>query len=274
MVRAKSQITAAGGAPGHVVMTAETLEATRVTDSIVQVQSTAVGRKSAPRVIDPTQSAGPFTHEVVASLLDRPTELCVIDLGAGPGNFTAYLERAGYRVVAIDIDEEDYRRAGHATAPFIVANLDEVLPQLMDDGIGGVVAIEILEHLESPLRLIRSVADVLVNDGWLIVTTPNVSSLSSKLELIVRGNEFGFRDDDFDLNGHISPISLKQLTRIGSRVGLEIERVTYNVGRIPVPRLRRRFLLRSDWARCELLGESLIVKFRKRRAPLSSFNRG
>lgn len=229
---------------------------------------------SAPGLIDPTLHAGPFTHEIVASLLDPPNEMFVIDLGAGTGNFTAYLERAGYQAVAIDIDEADYRTAGHATAPFIAANLDEALPEFMGYRIGGAVAIEILEHLESPLRLIRSIADVLVPDGWLIVTTPNVSSLSSKLEFLIRGNDYLFSDADFALNGHINPISLKQLARIGSRVGLNIERVTYNAGRIPLPRLRRRLALRSERARCELLGDSLIVKLRKRGAALSSFSRG
>lgn len=227
-----------------------------------------------PDLIDPTHSAAPFTHEVVASLLDAPNDRWVLDLGAGPGNFTAHLQRAGYRVIAVDIDEDDYRRAGHATAPFITANLDEAFPESLGGDIGGAVAIEILEHLENPLRLVRSVADMLVDGGWLIVTTPNVSSLSSKLELMIRGNDFGFGDEDFELNGHISPISLTQLTRIGSRVGLQIERVTYNAGRIPLPRLRRRLPLRSERARCALLGESLIVKFRKRGVPLSSFNRG
>jgi len=224
-------------------------------------------------IIDPTHSAGPFTHEVVASLLDPPADLTVMDLGAGPGNFTAYLHDAGYPVVAVDIDEDDYRQAGHSSAPFVEANLDEGLPDLSGP-VGGAVAIEVIEHLENPLRFMRQVAAVLVDGGWLIVTTPNVLSLSSKLEFMVRGHDFGFSDHDYRANGHISPVSLRQLERIAARVGFSVEAVTYNVGRIPLPRVRQRVPLRGKWARTELLGESLIMKFRKQADEATPFTRG
>ncbi len=226
-----------------------------------------------PRLIDPTHSASACTHEVVASLLDPPNELTVLDLGAGPGNFTAYLHNAGYAVVAVDIDEEDYRRAGHSSAPFLEANLDEALPEFAGP-VGGAVAIEVVEHLENPLRFIRSIADVLPDGGWLIVTTPNVLSISSKLELMVRNHHFEFSDESYRTNGHISPVSLHQLERIAGRVGLRVEAVTYNVGRIPLPRIRQRVQLRDSWARSRMLGESLIVKLRKQANAAVPFNRG
>ncbi len=224
-------------------------------------------------MIDPLHSAGPFTHEIVASLLDPPGENIVVDLGAGPGNFTAHLEQSGYNVIAVDIDEDDYREARHSSAPFLIGNLDESLPELPGP-LGGVVAIEIIEHLESPLGFIRAIADALVDGGWLILTTPNVLSISSRLEFLVRGNDFQFSDVDYRTNGHISPVSVKQLERIGERVGLMMEAITYNVGRIPFPHLRQRVLLKSDWARSQLLGESLIVKLRKRQDSAKPFTRG
>lgn len=224
-------------------------------------------------MIDPLHSAGPFTHELVASLLDPPDERIVVDLGAGPGNFTAYLQQSGYNVIAVDVDEDDYREAKHSSAPFLVADLDESLPDLPGP-LGGVVAIEVIEHLESPLRFMRAITEALVVGGWMVVTTPNVLSISSRLEFLVRGHEFQFNDRDYRTNGHISPVSIKQLERIASRVGLTIEATTYNVGRIPLPRLRRRVMLRGDWARSQLLGESLIVKLRKHQGSAKPFTRG
>jgi len=229
--------------------------------------------EDAARTIDPTHSAGPRTHETVAALLDPPDGKFVLDLGAGPGNFTAYLEQLGYSVIAIDIDERDYRDAGHARAPFVASNLDEPLPALPGP-LQGAVAIEVIEHLENPLGLVRSIAERLESGGWLIVTTPNVLSLSSRLELLIRGHDFQFSDEDYRANGHISPVSLLQLRRIGRRVGLTTERVTYNVGRIPLPRLRQRVMLRGNWACSELLGESLIIKFRKQTGVAEAFTRG
>ena len=152
----------------------------------------SLGHEGDTALIDPLHSAGPYTHEIVASLLDPPDEKIVIDLGAGPGNFTAYLEISGHNVIAVDIDESDYRAAGHSSAPFLVADLDESLPAV-PGVLGGAIAIEIIEHLESPLRFIRMIAEALVDGGWLIITTPNVSSFSSRLECVVRGHRFSIQ---------------------------------------------------------------------------------
>jgi len=223
--------------------------------------------------IDPARSAGPHTHEVVASILDPPRKHAVVDFGAGYGNFTAYLEMAGYPTIAVDIDRGDYQRSGHSSAPFVWANLDDALPDLPLP-IDGAVGIEVIEHLENPLRFLRQVADLLPDGGWFVVTTPNILSLSSRLEFLVRGKEFGFSDLDYETNGHISPVSLTQLRRLGTRVGLRVEVVTYNVGRIPLPKVRRRVELGGRWSRSELLGESLIVKFRKVEDAVRPFTRG
>ena len=225
------------------------------------------------RLINPMGSAGPYTHEVVTSLLDPPNDLPVLDLGAGTGNFTAFLLDSGYRVVALDIDAEGYRNSGRSSAPFCEVDLDDELP-VRPNTLGGVVAIEVLEHLENPLRLVRSVAASLVDNGWLIITTPNVTSLSSRLELLVRGHEWGFDELSYRTNGHISPVSLTQLERLASRCGLIIEAQTYNVGRLPIPRLRQRIQLPSRWGRSRLLGESLILKLRRRGDVPVTFVRG
>lgn len=232
-----------------------------------------MSKPDAPRCIDPTTGAGIYTHEVVATLLDPPNGLPVLDLGAGIGNFTAFLDGAGYRVTAVDIDKDDYERAGLSSAPFLASNLDEGLPS-MEGPIGGVVAIEIIEHLENPLRLVREVAEVLVDGGWFIVTTPNISSVGSQLERMVRGHDSGFDDYSYSANGHISPVSLTQLERMGARVGLVVETATYNVGKLPIPKLRQRYPLSSGWARSSRFGDSLIVKFRRSGDVPASFVRG
>lgn len=207
----------------------------------------------------------------MASLLDPPGSGLVVDLGAGPGNFTALLASREYRVLAIDIDETDYAAAGHSSAPFRPADLDEGLPDLGEQ-VEGAVAVEVLEHLENPMRLVRSVASQLAQEGWFIITTPNVASLSAVLEQTVRGHLFQFDDAAYYRNGHVSPVSLTQVRRLAERCGLKVEAVTYNVGRIPLPRLRRSLALRRRWARNALLGEALIVKLRKK-GPSIEFKR-
>jgi SAM-dependent methyltransferase len=208
----------------------------------------------------------------VASLLDPPNARPVADLGAGKGNFTAHLASVGYRAVAFDIDALDYSRAGHSRAPFVVADLQRGLP-VRSSSLAGVVCIETLEHLEGPLPTIREMARVVATGGFIILTTPNVLSLGSRLELLVRRHHEDFDDYCYEGNGHISPVSLTQIQRMASRLGLSVEEETYNVGRLPLPRLHQIPLHALRWRR-SALGETLIVKLRKTREAANDYMRG
>jgi 2-polyprenyl-3-methyl-5-hydroxy-6-metoxy-1,4-benzoquinol methylase len=223
-------------------------------------------------LIDPTAGAAINVHEIVAALLDPPSQLPVLDVGAGTGNFTAYLTSCGYETIAVDIDPVDYRNAGYCGAPFIEANLDEELPVPLESA-SGCVAIEVLEHLEGPLLTLRRMAGAVTIGGFVIVTTPNIMSWTSRLELVVRGHHELFGNYEYETNGHISPLSLTEIVRMGDRLALRPEAVTYNVGRLPIPRLHR-YPLTAAGFRVQALGECLIVKFRKTGPVLSDYERG
>jgi len=224
----------------------------------------------AEELIDPAGGAGVNTHLVAANLLDEADGSPVVDIGAGKGNFTHVLELHGYRAIAIDIDPDDY---SYARAPFVQANLGDGLP-LSSASCGGIVAIEIIEHLEEPLLLIREIARCLRPDGFAIITTPNVLSIASKLELVLRGRHEDFDDYSYRVNGHICPVSLQQIVRMCERTGLTLEAETYNVGRLPLPKIRRQLNLTSTRFRTRRFGQSLIVKLRKTGSPVSTFSRG
>lgn len=239
-----------------------------MTTRFAALVSSVSGR--APEALPPDAMAGEGTHEAVVQMLDGAGVAPVVDLGAGLGAFSQTLRRRGHDAVAVGIAIEQFQATD---VPYVAADLDAGLP-FRSASLGGIVAIELLEHLEAPLRLLREAARCLRLKGWLILTTPNVLSLASKLSYFARDRHTYFGDDEFLNNGHISPVSLVDVARIASRCGLEIEDVTYNVGKLPVPRLRHRFPLRSDMFRNQLLGESLIVKLRKTGEPLAEIVRG
>ena len=214
--------------------------------------------------------AGFRTHEIVRSLLDPSKGGIVLDVGAGQGAFTEWLTERRYRAVAIGLMASQYKFGG---APYVVADVDQGLP-IRSESVEGIVAIELLEHLEQPLKLVREAARCLVMGGYLIVTTPNVLSLGSKLSILLRNYPLYFGQSDYVTNGHISPISRVELQRIAGRAGFSLEALTYNVGKLPIPRLRHRLLLSHPIFRSELWGESLIVRLRKTSDPARGFNVG
>jgi hypothetical protein len=74
-----------------------------------------------------------------------------------------------------------------------------------------VTAVEVVEHLESPIGFLRGVRELLTDDGVAILTTPNVDSLPARGKLLTKGVL-----RMFDTHGdptHISPIFWDLLVR-------------------------------------------------------------
>lgn len=190
----------------------------------------------------------------VISLLPRTG---VLDLGAGTGAFANRLTSAGFTVLAADRDLAAY---GGST-PFQLVDLDEP-SSVMELGCGQwplITCIEVIEHVESPIALLRGVASLLRPDGIAVFTTPNVDSLAARAKFV-----FSDRVRLFDKHGdltHISPIfwdllNRQYLPRAGLRLlessvyprgGFIAMRPAYSrLVRLAYPFLSRRPLLMGD----------------------------
>lgn len=213
--------------------------------------------------------AGLNTHAIVDELIEPALQRPILDVGAGQGAFTARLVGRGERVIALGIAPTQFR----ADSPFVICDMDRGIP-IRSSTVSGIVAIEVIEHLENGYQLLREAARCLVQNGWLILTTPNVLSFSSRLSMLFRGYPIYFGPREYETNGHIHPISLLDIQRMAVRSGLVLETVTYNVGKLPIPRIRHRYPLRRQSCRNMWLGQSLIVKLRKVSEPDRGFARG
>ena len=193
----------------------------------------------------------------------------VLDVGAGQGSFTYRLDQLGFRVIGFGITSNQFL----ASTPYVQCDLDRGIP-VRSETAQGVVAIEVIEHLENAFHLLREFARVLTPDGWAILTTPNTTSLTSRVSFALRGYPVFFGPHEYETNGHIHPVALIDIQRMAERCGLTVAYVTYNVGKIPIPKLRHRIPLHQRRFRNRWLGENLIVKLYKTGAPKSEVMRG
>lgn len=153
----------------------------------------------------------------------------VLDVGAGTGAFAVRLAKAGYDVTAVDIDADQW------AAPevrFVTADVDEGLGCFPGSSFDVACAIEVIEHLESPWVLFRELHRIVVPGGYLVLSTPNVSSFLSRWLFLRRGRFHQFDEEDLSY-GHITPLSSFQLEMMASRTGWEIV-VKSPAGYLPV----------------------------------------
>lgn len=151
-------------------------------------------------------------HEFVQqSLLRRYARPGVraLDLGSGPGAMAARLQALGCAVIAADRDASGF--AADLPHRAIDFNQPDFASQLGKQFFDLVTAIEVIEHVESPIGFLRNVGDLLAPDGVAILTTPNVDSLPARVKFFLRG-----RIRTMDAHGeptHISPIFWDLLVR-------------------------------------------------------------
>jgi 2-polyprenyl-3-methyl-5-hydroxy-6-metoxy-1,4-benzoquinol methylase len=142
----------------------------------------------------------------------------VLDVACGTG---AWLSRFPDRErVGIERDTAGVALAGIEIVP---ADLDR---EDVDLGrrFALVSAIEIVEHLENPGRLVSLAARHLALDGWFLLSTPNVNSVVARARWLLRGS-LRFFDGRWADSTHVSAVTLTWLQRVLPRHGLEPVRV-------------------------------------------------
>lgn len=131
----------------------------------------------------------------------------VLDAAAGNGYLTEWLLSRGATVTPFDISSEDWRVP---SVQCCYSDFDQGLDA--DDNYFDVsVSIETIEHLENPFHFIRELGRVTKPNGAIIITTPNVHSIRSRIKYLFCGMPtlFEYTADDH-MGQHISPVSIGQ----------------------------------------------------------------
>ena len=149
-----------------------------------------------------------FVVERVLTRCARPG-LRAADLGTGPGAMAARLRSLGCEVLAADRDATDFA----AGLPHVSIDFDrpDFATQLGLQSFGLVTAIEVIEHVESPIGFLRNVGRLLAPDGVAVITTPNVDSLPARLKFLIFGKIRTM--DERSEPTHITPIFCDLLRR-------------------------------------------------------------
>jgi SAM-dependent methyltransferase len=123
------------------------------------------GMQAAPKIERGPEAGSPwrkanwrFLEKIVATL---PRSAVILDFGAGHGDFSAVLRKC--KVVALDVypyEEVDIVCDLQKAIPFKRANFD------------AIVLMNVLEHIQQPGHLIKTLATLLRPDGLLIVAVP------------------------------------------------------------------------------------------------------
>jgi 2-polyprenyl-3-methyl-5-hydroxy-6-metoxy-1,4-benzoquinol methylase len=111
----------------------------------------------------------------------------VLDVGSGPGHLSQELRKAGNRVDGIDLMAEVRRPSPYEQ--YVCADLDQgiqpALEQLGSKKYDRVLLLDVLEHLVRPAEILKQCAPVLEENGFVIVSVPNIANITVRLSLLL-----------------------------------------------------------------------------------------
>lgn len=195
-------------------------------------------------LLETTTPAGlhDFVIDQVVQRFLRPGERAV-DLGAGSGALAVRLRALGWNVLAADINAKGYK----ADVPFVELDLNrpDFAAQLGEGTFSLVTAIEVIEHMESPIGFLRNVGRLLRPEGVAVLTTPNVDSAPARVKFLLTGTVRMM--DSKSEPTHISPIFQDLFVRqYLPRAGMDlVERNVFPARGYSMTRLRYAWALRA-----------------------------
>jgi len=109
----------------------------------------------------------------------------VIDLGCGDGDFIELLSENGIMGIGVDSDPLECDAARKRGLNIICQDVFEYLTSAQPESVDGIFASHLVEHLpyERVLELMQLSYRVMRPGGVIVLTTPNVRSLFSHLEM-------------------------------------------------------------------------------------------
>ncbi|SJM96173.1 3-demethylubiquinone-9 3-methyltransferase [Crenothrix polyspora] len=146
-------------------------------------------------------------HEHIGTLVKElfPQPSSLLDIAAGSGALTLRLQDIGHKMAACDYVADNFRLMN--TVDFTQVDLNKNFSKRFNTLFDGILAIEIIEHIENPRHVIREIFASLAPGGKLILSTPNIDNPVS-LALFVRFGCFQwFAEENYQNDGHITPIS-------------------------------------------------------------------
>lgn len=165
----------------------------------------------------------------IASKLPLPNSK-VLDIGCGGGLLTNALAERGHTVVGIDLSSKSLEIAKQSDATKSVSYLEASADNLPfeDHSFDAVCAMDLLEHVENPAKVIEEASRVLKKGGLFFFHTFNRNWLSWLI--IIKGVEWCVRNTPPNMHQYGYFLTPEEVTHLCTQSHMKIENI---VGVVP-----------------------------------------
>jgi 2-polyprenyl-3-methyl-5-hydroxy-6-metoxy-1,4-benzoquinol methylase len=146
----------------------------------------------------------------------------ILDLGCSAGHLSGAARHLGHEVVGVDVAEHQGVR--RRLESFVVADLDEGIPEEVGADYDVVIAADVIEHVRKPERLLAEIKRVLKPGGVVFASVPNFSHWYPRAR--TAAGLFDYDQRGILDSGHVRFFTRASFTRLIESSGFEIRRGT------------------------------------------------
>lgn len=153
-----------------------------------------------------------------------PPKTVVLELGPSSGYMTKALAEAGCEVDAIELNKSDAQKAARYCRRMVTGSIED--PESFAELTGPydvVLAADVLEHLRSPESTLEKIHGLLIPNGLLLVSLPNIAHWRVRLNLLF--GQFDYTDVGILDRTHMRFFTLKTAKEMFLSLGFKIEQV-------------------------------------------------
>ena len=189
-----------------------------------------------------------FEEENPGVLRFLPEGKRVLDVGCGYGVLGERLKSRGNYVVGIDLNRRAVAVAATRYDEAHVADVTQIdtLPISLEQHFDVIIFTDVLEHLYDPVRVLDDYRRLLTDDGYIIVSIPNVAAWNVRLALLF--GQWNYRETGVLDKTHIRFLTRKTAKRMIEQSGYRVVDmdITPGVVRVLHPVVRWCFNRRGD----------------------------
>ena len=127
----------------------------------------------------------------ILKLFENENRGVVADLGCGDGDYSVALTKMGFKVTACDLDVQRFKHRDKID--FKICDVTKQLP-FDNASFDYVVLAEVIEHLRNPYQVMQELSRILRTGGKIILSTPNILNLKSRIRFLGEGCWEFFRE--------------------------------------------------------------------------------
>jgi len=169
--------------------------------------------------VDPHAAANPYVaHAKLINFVGADKK--VLEVGCATGSISRVLKRNRCSVIGIEIDPKSAEHARKYCDDVIVGDVESVELPYKDGFFDVIMFGDVLEHTINPLMVLKRLKRYLRDDGYIVVSIPNVANYVIRLKLLL--GKFEYQEGGILDRSHLQFFTLRTAKRLITDAGFRI----------------------------------------------------